>query len=204
MRVEQEELEEVRGVIQDILSVGKQRAWFHDLRYGFQQLTDIALKALSPGINDPTTAIMAIHATTKLSREVLLHATHHELRANEAGELKLIFREQWLDRLLMETFWQVMHYGNTDFMVVETLLEQIGQLAAAATQWAHFEIVSECIEGLINVVDLDAWSAPQQRRMSRTIRDVETLVAQQRHAWKSGDTPSPDNKEAWQGGLKAL
>jgi len=42
------------------VSVGRHRNVEQDVAFGIQQLVDIALKALSPGINDTTTAIMAV------------------------------------------------------------------------------------------------------------------------------------------------
>jgi uncharacterized membrane protein len=42
------------------VSLGRQRTVEQDAAFGFQQLVDMAVKALSPGINDPTTACMCI------------------------------------------------------------------------------------------------------------------------------------------------
>ena len=42
------------------VSIGRNRSISQDVSFGIQQLVDIALKALSPGINDTTTAIMAV------------------------------------------------------------------------------------------------------------------------------------------------
>ncbi len=42
------------------LSTGFERAAVQDIGYGLRQLTDVANKALSPGINDPTTAVYAL------------------------------------------------------------------------------------------------------------------------------------------------
>lgn len=41
-------------------SIANDRAMHHDVGYGIQQIVDIALKALSPGINDTTTAIHCV------------------------------------------------------------------------------------------------------------------------------------------------
>ena len=46
--------------LMNYVSIGRNRNIGQDVAYGIQQLVDIALKALSPGINDTTTAIMAI------------------------------------------------------------------------------------------------------------------------------------------------
>lgn len=55
--------------------LGHERSWVQDESYGLQQLTDISLRALSPGINDPFTAITAIHwigaATSDIGRRDL-------------------------------------------------------------------------------------------------------------------------------------
>ena len=46
--------------LMNYVSVGQNRNIGQDVAYGIQQLVDITLKALSPGINDTTTAIMAV------------------------------------------------------------------------------------------------------------------------------------------------
>ncbi|WP_080055827.1 DUF2254 domain-containing protein [Spirosoma aerolatum] len=46
--------------LMEYISIGRHRNVEQDVAFGIQQLVDIALKALSPGINDTTTAIMAI------------------------------------------------------------------------------------------------------------------------------------------------
>lgn len=46
--------------LMDYVSIGRHRNVEQDVAFGIQQLVDITLKALSPGINDTTTAIMAV------------------------------------------------------------------------------------------------------------------------------------------------
>jgi uncharacterized membrane protein len=54
------------GPIQDAVVIGYQRTLQQDVRFGMRQLVDIALRALSPAVNDPYTAIQAIHRLTVL------------------------------------------------------------------------------------------------------------------------------------------
>jgi uncharacterized membrane protein len=54
------------GPIQDAVRIGYQRTLQQDVRFGMRQLVDIALRALSPAVNDPYTAIQAIHRLTVL------------------------------------------------------------------------------------------------------------------------------------------
>jgi uncharacterized membrane protein len=54
------------GPSQDAVVIGYQRTLQQDVRFGMRQLVDIALRALSPAVNDPYTAIQAIHRLTVL------------------------------------------------------------------------------------------------------------------------------------------
>ena len=54
------------GPIQDAVVIGYQRTLQQNVRFGMRQLVDIALRALSPAVNDPYTAIQAIHRLTVL------------------------------------------------------------------------------------------------------------------------------------------
>ena len=59
--------ESVRGAI----AIGRTRTMSQDVSYGLRQLADVGIKALSPGINDPTTAQDAIFHITAVLAEVL-------------------------------------------------------------------------------------------------------------------------------------
>ena len=53
------------------MAVGATRTMQQDVSYGLRQLADVALKALSPGINDPTTAQDAIFHSAAVLTELL-------------------------------------------------------------------------------------------------------------------------------------
>ncbi len=55
-----EDLEQLAAKVRAAVLVGETRTLQQDMAYGVRQLTDVALKAMSPGINDPTTAHDAI------------------------------------------------------------------------------------------------------------------------------------------------
>lgn len=58
--------------VRDAVEVGQTRTAQDDVTYGVRQLADVALKALSPGINDPTTAQDAMFHLGALLRELLV------------------------------------------------------------------------------------------------------------------------------------
>ncbi len=65
----------------EAVRLGRWRTMQDDLGFGIRQLADIALRALSPGVNDPTTAQDAIVHLGSILREMLLRdlpPVHHE------------------------------------------------------------------------------------------------------------------------------
>ncbi|MER8185819.1 DUF2254 domain-containing protein [Kitasatospora sp. NPDC094015] len=72
------------------LNVGVDRTMHQDLSFGFRQLVDIAIRALSPAVNDPTTAVQAIDRIYQLTA-VLAAESFGELRYRDrAGRVRLV------------------------------------------------------------------------------------------------------------------
>jgi uncharacterized membrane protein len=67
-----DEADEVAERLRAAVKVGSTRTLRQDPSYGLRQLADVAIKALSPGINDPTTAQDAIFHLTSVLRELLV------------------------------------------------------------------------------------------------------------------------------------
>ncbi|MFJ5924785.1 DUF2254 domain-containing protein [Kitasatospora sp. NPDC092948] len=78
------------GWITTALNVGVDRTMHQDLSFGFRQLVDIAIRALSPAVNDPTTAVQAVDRIHQL---LAVLAPHHlgELRHRDRdGAVRLV------------------------------------------------------------------------------------------------------------------
>ncbi|HET9455991.1 MAG TPA: DUF2254 domain-containing protein [Candidatus Limnocylindrales bacterium] len=76
----------VRGAI----VIGDERTMDQDPLFGVRQLVDIAARALSPGVNDPTTARLVIDRLHDLLRLLARRAVPADQRVDERGELRLI------------------------------------------------------------------------------------------------------------------
>ncbi|WP_017258936.1 DUF2254 domain-containing protein [Pedobacter arcticus] len=95
--------------------------------YGFRQLTEIAMKALSPGINDPGTAIIAIRALFELYLYRLQHFPKKTLCTND-GKVAIILEELSFDKVFADTIAPIWNYGKEDRMIQQELLLLIPQL----------------------------------------------------------------------------
>ncbi|MEO5841950.1 MAG: DUF2254 domain-containing protein [Acidimicrobiales bacterium] len=68
------------------IAVGDTRTMQQDVSYGLRQLVDVTLRALSPGINDPTTAQDAIFHSAAVLLELLRHDPPTTQRAGNHGQ----------------------------------------------------------------------------------------------------------------------
>jgi uncharacterized membrane protein len=75
------------------VSTGDTRTMQQDVSFGVRQLTDVALKALSPGVNDPTTAQDAIFHTTAVLAELLRREPPPVVHTYE-GDRRLVLSQQ--------------------------------------------------------------------------------------------------------------
>ncbi|MFJ8435515.1 DUF2254 domain-containing protein [Kitasatospora sp. NPDC094019] len=76
--------------IAQALNVGVDRTMHQDLSFGFRQLVDIAIRALSPAVNDPTTAVQAVDRIHQLLA-MLLHESFGDLcHRDRQGAVRLV------------------------------------------------------------------------------------------------------------------
>jgi len=80
------------------VALGPERTMEQDPLFGFRILVDIALKALSPAINDPTTAVCAIDQIHRLLRLVGKRRLGREVIQDGLGQARVIYRTpNWED-----------------------------------------------------------------------------------------------------------
>jgi uncharacterized membrane protein len=79
-------------VVQSSVAFGPERTLEQDPMFAFRIIVDIALKALSPAINDPTTAVLALDQVHRLLRLVGQRKLRGEVIVDESGRPRVIFR----------------------------------------------------------------------------------------------------------------
>lgn len=130
---------------------GPSRTLQQDIEFGVLQIVDIALKAISPAVNDPTTAIGCID---QLSR-ILIRVASREMPETLLYDLRGIARVsiQWIDfeRLLDSAFEQIRMYSKGDIAVSLRLVRALGDIAIttqdAVLRKTLFERGQQVVEG---------------------------------------------------------
>ena len=109
----------------DFILVGKERNKSKDIEFGLQKLTEVALRAISPGINDPNTAIFCIKQAGMVLDRIAKANIENTYYYNEDNELILIFEDISFDYLLYKTFYQLRYYSKRDVSVAASILEAL-------------------------------------------------------------------------------
>ena len=78
--------------VHSTVAFGPERTLEQDPMFAFRIIVDIALKALSPAINDPTTAVLAIDQVHRLLRQVGARKLRGEVMLDDSGQPRVIFR----------------------------------------------------------------------------------------------------------------
>lgn len=121
---------ELRESVLKAFVIGTERTPDQDVEYGFIELSDIAVKALSPGINDPSTAMSSIDWLGELLVVFGNRAVPQRVRTGEDGELRFIARRPSFDRAVGLAFDQIRHYGVSNPSLARKLLDTIDRVAA--------------------------------------------------------------------------
>ena len=89
--------------------------------HGFRQLMEIAIKALSPGVNDPGTATISLHAISDL---LAYRSSHVPLAVfqDKDGEPRIVTKEKTLEAMFEEYLLPIWDYGKNDRLVQREML----------------------------------------------------------------------------------
>lgn len=95
--------------------------------YGFHKLMEIAIKALSPGINDPGTAVISLRSMIDLL-VYRLNAMPETNLQDEDGVVRIIKIEKDFDRMILDFVFPIWHYGKKDPLIQREMYQLLKQL----------------------------------------------------------------------------
>ncbi|HEX6228930.1 MAG TPA: DUF2254 domain-containing protein [Solirubrobacterales bacterium] len=126
------EASELADVLQSCFELGRQRTLPMDPGFPVRQLADVALKGLSPGVNDPTTAQNAMDAMAALLIRFAGFGAPSRVRTDESGSPRLLAEAPDLDDLVRLGFEQVRVFAASDPAFLVRLLDLLAQLREVA------------------------------------------------------------------------
>jgi uncharacterized membrane protein len=157
--------------------LGSERTMEQDMAFGLQQLTDIALRALSPGVNDPSTAATAIDALSFLIARVIELEQVSPYRCDQAGQLRIVFQDWRFEAMIEDTYLRIVQYGGGDVLVLAQLLRACEQLSCVATLESQRDSLWDLVEASNAHAHVSVGIPAQRRQLDRLFDRTRTILA---------------------------
>ena len=114
------------------IGLADERTLDQDAAFGFRQLVDIAVRALSPGINDPTTAVQALDRIHDLLRRLVTCQFPSRFRADDRGLVRVVVQRPGWDAYVHLGLDEIRLAGEGQLQVhrrLRAILADLGSIA---------------------------------------------------------------------------
>ena len=170
--------EEIIAALQAAYGIDRHRTVEQDCSFGVRQLVDIALRALSPGINDTTTAVMCVdYLTAILAR--LASRPIPSSRRYEDGELKVITIGPTFASLVAESFDQIRASAKGNVAIMLRMLGSLQTIASRTSSPNRRRALRDQAQSISELAERTIESAHDRARF-------ESRLARVRQAFDTG------------------
>ncbi len=162
------------AAVRDTVVIGSQRTVAQDVEFAVDQLVEVAVRALSPGVNDPFTAIQCVERLGAALARLADRRIPSPYRRDGAGRLRVIAYPWTFPALLDAALNQIRQHARSSVAVSMALLEAITSVAALVRRPADRAALlaqAEIIEGQASC------AAPEPRDRADLRRCYEASLA---------------------------
>lgn len=158
------------------ISIGRQRTVEQDAAFGIQQLVDMAVKALSPGINDPTTACMCLDQLCALLTQLASRRAPDPHRLKD-GRLRVIAPAPGFAEMANLAFGAILRSSRGDLEVLARALDALTVIRDSTDQracWQDLAGAAQAVHGELRklersppvlAIEQRAWRIEQSLRV---------------------------------------
>lgn len=156
--MEPPDLETFRSAARNAVRIGFERTAEQDVAFGIRQLADIAVKALSPAINDPYTAIQAIEHLSVILASLAGRRLGNQLLLDPDGVLRVVVPARDLAYYLDLACGQARRFGRAEPRVDRALL----RILHSTGQFCRDDVGRSVVAQHVRLVLADAERAIEQ------------------------------------------
>ncbi|WP_394213944.1 DUF2254 domain-containing protein [Brachybacterium vulturis] len=121
-----------RARLWSTITLAAERQLLQDVGFGIRQLVDIAERALSPGINDPTTAVKVLDELHRVLRHLVRRESPSPYIADEDGRVRVVHRPQSIEGHLSLAVDEISLYGKDTLQIPRRLTVMLEDLLDVA------------------------------------------------------------------------
>lgn len=175
-------------VLRDSVALGQERTMEQDPAFAFRIIVDVASKGLSPAINDPTTAVLAIDQIHHLLRDVGRRYLDDERVRDAGGAVRLIYRTPGWDDFVHLAITEIRLFGAGSIQVARRLRAMLDNLIQVLPA-SRVELLQQELQ-LLNRSAARLFADPEDRALAE-IGDLQGVGA--RRVSPPSPSESPTN-----------
>ncbi|WP_395638082.1 DUF2254 domain-containing protein [Pseudolysinimonas sp.] len=157
--------------------IAYERTPTQDIGFGLRQLLDIATRAVSPGINDPTTAVHALGHVAAVLSDLARLPEQAPVLVDDDGITRLLVQRHEFAALLETGIAQLRHYGAADPDVAARLYGALREVGYACRRDADRSAVEEQLSRLDATVAARDFDSVERERFARMSADARSALA---------------------------
>lgn len=167
--------QETIEALNDAYNVGRHRTVEQDPAFGIRQIVDMALKALSPGVNDTSTAVMCVDYLTAILAQ-LASRKFPSSHCYEGDELRVITIAPTFEGLLAEAFDQIRGSAIGNVGIMARMLSAIETLASLTATPRRRRALHEQVLWIAELAGRTTESAHERERLARRLKEVREIL----------------------------
>lgn len=164
------------GQVQGAYAINAYRDISQDPDFGVQQLVDIALKALSPGVNDVGTARNVLNYVTAILCELAMRDTAEVERVICEGRLAFIKRNRTFEEIFDAAVGPVRRHAVDNAEMVLHVLRALGEVAGVAGATDHLPVLVKHFDALVEAVHSKQMTSVDQQALQTAIDELGRAV----------------------------
>ena len=163
------------AALQATFSISRYRTMEQDAAFGIRQIVDVALKALSPGINDTTTAVMCVDYLSAILARLAPRQVPSSRRYEE-GELRVMAIGPTFANLLAEAFDQIRGSAKGNLAVISRMLDALQTVAGLTASAPRRRALREQVEWIAELAGRTVESAHDRARIDTQLARVREAI----------------------------
>jgi uncharacterized membrane protein len=161
----------------EAVDIGPARTLQQDIEFGILQIVDIALKAISPAVNDPTTGVTCVDQLSRILIRLASRQPPSCFYYDPPGVVRLFVPWPTFEQLTHTAFDQIRLYGQRDAAVSLRLLRALQDIALATPDCALRRDLYDRAKGIVEGCS-KALADDDVRPMRVRLAGFEKLVAE--------------------------
>lgn len=169
-------VEQVSKQLQDAFIIDRDRTITQDMLFGIRQLVDIGLKALSPGINDVTTAEYALYHLGDAIGRLAERAFPSNVRTTDNGQTQFLFNRPTWNDIVDSAFSQLRRAAAEDVHATQTLLQVLHDLALRLAPGSRTQAIQQQVAEVRYQIAQHAFSPTDKGLLNQMADQVDQAL----------------------------